>query len=91
MSILWCWLQYKRAATDKDTEASKSEDIKKGGLDALLGSLQQAKTVNVLDKSRMDWGDFKSNDVKVGRTAPQAVCRDQFLARFYCAFHKALH
>lgn len=57
-------LQYKRVATEHD-QSLKSEDIKKGGLDALLGSLQQAKKVNVLDKSRMDWGDFKSSDVKV--------------------------
>lgn len=55
-------IQYKRAATEHD---AKAQDIKKGGLDALLGSLQQAKKVNVLDKSRMDWGDFKSSDVKV--------------------------
>lgn len=57
-------MQYKRAATQSD-QSSKSEEIKKGGLDALLGSLQQARKVNVLDKSRMDWGDFKSSDVKV--------------------------
>lgn len=57
-------LQYKRVATEQD-QSTKSQDIKKGGLDALLGSLQQAKKVNVLDKSRMDWGDFKSSDVKV--------------------------
>ncbi|DBA67503.1 TPA: hypothetical protein ACH3X2_001783 [Trebouxia sp. C0005] len=58
-------IQYKRAATEHDAKATKAQDIKKGGLDALLGSLQQAKKVNVLDKSRMDWGDFKSSDVKV--------------------------
>lgn len=57
-------LQYKRAATEHD-QSNKSAEIKKGGLDALLGTLQQAKKVNVLDKSRMDWGDFKSSDVKV--------------------------
>lgn len=76
-------LQYKRAATEHD-HSTKSEEIKKGGLDALLGSLQQAKKVNVLDKSRMDWGDFKSSDVKVCRhsiflrccmfVAPPAAC-----------------
>lgn len=58
-------IEYKRAATEKDGEASVSQDIRKGGLDALLGSLQQTRKVNVLDKSRMDWGDFKSTDVKV--------------------------
>lgn len=57
-------LQYKRAATEHD-QSNKSAEIKKGGLDALLGTLQQAKKVNVLDKSRMDWGDFKSSDVQV--------------------------
>ncbi len=69
-------LQYKRAATEHDAKATKAQDIKKGGLDALLGSLQQAKKVNVLDKSRMDWGDFKSSDVKVGKSQEEkaAVC-----------------
>ena len=69
-------LQYKRAATEHDAKATKAQDIKKGGLDALLGSLQQAKKVNVLDKSRMDWGDFKSSDVKVSKSQEEnaAVC-----------------
>ena len=69
-------LQYKRAATEHDAKATKAQDIKKGGLDALLGSLQQAKKVNVLDKSRMDWGDFKSSDVKVSKSPEEkaAVC-----------------
>lgn len=69
-------LQYKRAATERD-QNTKSEEIKKGGLDALLGSLQQAKKVNVLDKSRMDWGDFKSSDVKVHK---QQTCLREQLA-----------
>jgi len=58
-------LQYKRAATEHDAKATKAQDIKKGGLDALLGSLQQAKKVN-----------FKSSDVKVGKSQEEkaAVC-----------------
>ncbi|KAI3435540.1 hypothetical protein D9Q98_001605 [Chlorella vulgaris] len=35
---------------------------KKAGLDAVLASLQQAKKVTVLDKSRSDWKDFKQAD-----------------------------
>ena len=35
---------------------------RKGGLDAVLESLAQAKKVTVLDKSRLDWKDFKKAD-----------------------------
>jgi hypothetical protein len=35
---------------------------KKGGLDAVLESLAQAKKVTVLDKSRVDWKDYKKTD-----------------------------
>ena len=35
---------------------------KKAGLDAVLESLMQAKKVTVLDKSRLDWKDFKKTD-----------------------------
>jgi len=36
----------------------------KAGLDAVLASLQAAKKVNVLDKSRSDWTTFKKSDTK---------------------------
>jgi hypothetical protein len=38
---------------------------KKAGLDAVLESLTQAKKVTVLDKSRLDWKDFKKTDKDV--------------------------
>lgn len=44
-----------------DAEAGAAER-KKAGLDAVLESLQQAKKVTVLDKSRADWKDFKKTD-----------------------------
>ena len=63
-------LQYTRAASQQDAEAKKAKSIKQGGLDSLLSSMQQARKVNVLDKSRMDWGDFKTANVKVGVAPP---------------------
>ena len=45
--------------------AQTAQERKKAGLDAVLQSLQKVKKVNVLDKSRMDWGDFKSTDTQV--------------------------
>ena len=35
---------------------------KKAGLDAVLESLAQAKKVTVLDKSKLDWKDYKKTD-----------------------------
>jgi hypothetical protein len=48
-----------RAAAAADTAAAER---KRAGLDAVLASLQQAKKVTVLDKSRADWKDFKKQD-----------------------------
>ncbi len=36
----------------------------KAGLDAVLASLQAAKKVNILDKSRSDWSTFKTSNTK---------------------------
>lgn len=57
------------AATEAEAEKQKRN---KAGLDAVLASLQAAKKVNVLDKSRSDWKDFKKSDIKVrpGHIAP---------------------
>ena len=47
-------------------EADKlKEKEKKSGIDAVLASLEAAKKVNVLDKSRDDWGQFKKTDAQV--------------------------
>lgn len=50
------------AAAQSEAEATRRN---KAGLDSVLASLQAAKKVNVLDKSRSDWKDFKTSDTKV--------------------------
>jgi hypothetical protein len=50
------------AAAQAEAEAKKRN---KAGLDSVLASLQAAKKVNVLDKSRSDWKEFKTSDTKV--------------------------
>lgn len=50
------------AAAQAEAEAKKRN---KAGLDSVLASLQAAKKVNVLDKSRSDWKDYKTSDTKV--------------------------
>ena len=51
------------AAAQAEADAARRN---KAGLDSVLASLQAAKKVNVLDKSRSDWRDFKTSDAKVG-------------------------
>lgn len=48
-----------KAAAEAEAAAAAK---KQAGLDAVLASLQQAKKVTVLDKSRADWKDFKKTD-----------------------------
>lgn len=43
----------------------KERERKKAGLDAVLASLEGTKKVNVLDKSRDDWGTFKSGNTHI--------------------------
>ena len=50
------------AAAQAEADAARRN---KAGLDSVLASLQAAKKVNVLDKSRSDWRDFKTSDTKV--------------------------
>ncbi|KAH7618928.1 putative Craniofacial development protein 1 [Nannochloris sp. 'desiccata'] len=50
----------KEAATAGINGAGSSKQ--KAGLDAVLESLAQAKKVTVLDKSRIDWKDYKKTD-----------------------------
>ena len=57
-------MQMTKAVAAADAEAEKQRR-NKAGLDAVLASLQAAKKVNVLDKSRSDWKDFKQSDTKV--------------------------
>jgi hypothetical protein len=49
-----------KAAADGAGTSGASK--KKAGLDAVLESLAQAKKVTVLDKSRIDWKDYKKTD-----------------------------
>ena len=50
------------AAAQAEAEAKRRN---KAGLDSVLASLQAAKKVNVLDKSRSDWKEFKTSDTQV--------------------------
>ncbi|PRW18331.1 craniofacial development 1 [Chlorella sorokiniana] len=54
------------AKDSKEAQKAEAEAAaaakKQAGLDAVLASLQQAKKVTVLDKSRADWKDFKKTD-----------------------------
>ena len=55
------------AAAQAEADAARRN---KAGLDSVLASLQAAKKVNVLDKSRSDWRDFKTSDAKVRLARP---------------------
>ena len=48
-----------RTVAEAELEAERAAKRKQAGLDAVLASLQAAKKVNVLDKSRADWSTFK--------------------------------
>ena len=51
---------------EKDSKAAKrSTKPKKEGLDAVLEQIAPTKKVTVMDKSKSDWKDFKSNDDRV--------------------------
>ena len=52
-----------------------AEQRKKAGLDAVLQSLQKTQKINVLDKSRQDWGAFKKTDAQVGDACHQLFVR----------------
>jgi hypothetical protein len=63
----------KNVTVQRDVDANSKEAVKAGidgvgtlkkkaGLDAVLESLAQAKKVTVLDKSRIDWKDYKKAD-----------------------------
>lgn len=74
-----------KEATKAAAEA-ESAAKKKAGLDAVLASLEHAKKVTVLDKSRADWGQYKKADETVqeelqthGRSADQYLERQAFL------------
>ena len=59
------------AAAQAEADAARRN---KAGLDSVLASLQAAKKVNVLDKSRSDWRDFKTSDAKVRVARPVCSC-----------------
>lgn len=50
------------AAASTSGAAGHAAPDKKGGLDAMLASLAGPKKVNVLDKTRSDWTEFKAGD-----------------------------
>lgn len=62
---MWLSCQVSKTATQEEAEKLKERDSKKSGIDAVLASLQAAKKVNVLDKSRDDWGQFKKTDAEI--------------------------
>ena len=53
------------AAESAAQAEAEAKQRNKAGLDSVLASLQAAKKVNVLDKSRSDWREFKTGDTKV--------------------------
>lgn len=78
------------AAGSKEAQKAAAEAEaaarKQAGLDAVLASLQQAKKVTVLDKSRADWKDYKKKDETVEeelemhkRSADQYLDKQAFL------------
>lgn len=81
-----------RAARASDTKAGAATtdeglDKPKGGMDAVLATLAGPKKVNVLDKTRSDWTDFKTADTDIDaeleahkRSAAQ-VGRDESLSK----------
>ena len=60
-------VQVRKLATSEEAEQleRKEKERKRAGIDAVLASLESAKKVNVLDKSRDDWGNFKSEDTQI--------------------------
>ncbi|KAK9840794.1 hypothetical protein WJX81_005189 [Elliptochloris bilobata] len=58
-------IQMSRSVAEAELEAEKAAKRKQAGLDAVLASLQAAKKVNVLDKSRADWSTFKQANTQV--------------------------
>ena len=62
-----------KMADAAEVEAEKAKR-KQAGLDAVLASLQGAKKVNVLDKSRNDWTTFKSADAQVSLSRTESTC-----------------
>ncbi len=57
-------MQMSRSVAEADVEAEKAAKRRQAGLDAVLASLQAAKKVNVLDKSRADWSTFKQANME---------------------------
>jgi len=53
------------ATVEEAQKAKDREENTQVGMDAVLASLQGAKKVNVLEKSRGDWGEFKKGDTQV--------------------------
>ena len=60
------WMfQVSKTASQEEADKLKEKEAKKSGIDAVLASLEAAKKVNVLDKSRDDWGQFKKADTQI--------------------------
>ncbi len=63
--------QVTRSLAEADAAAERAAERRRAGLDAVLASLQAAKKVNVLDKSRADWSTFKQANTEA--RAPRAA------------------
>ncbi len=71
-------VQVTRSLAEADAAAERAAERRRAGLDAVLASLQAAKKVNVLDKSRADWSTFKqaNTEARAARCrAPAAAAR----------------
>jgi len=55
----------KLASVEEAQKVKEKEERNHLGMDAMLASLQGSKKVNVLEKSRGDWGQFKKGDAQV--------------------------
>lgn len=55
----------KLASKEEAEKLQKKEAERQSGLDSVLASLQNAKKVTVMDKSRDDWGHLKKSDAQL--------------------------
>jgi hypothetical protein len=69
--------QVTRSLAEADAAAERAAERRRAGLDAVLASLQAAKKVNVLDKSRADWSTFKQANTEARARARRARLRQR--------------
>ncbi len=61
---MFAWQMTKTVSVAAAAAEAEKQKRNKAGLDAVLASLQAAKKVNILDKSRSDWSTFKTSNTK---------------------------